>query len=834
MKKILIVGAMAGGATAAARLRRLNEEDEIILFERGEYVSLDHCGLPYYMGDVFSDRQKLQIHTKESLETRFNLDLRNFSEVKAVYPNAKLVDVKDYQTGEIYQETYDKLILSPGTKSKKTEIKGLDKADNVFSLKNMHDADQIKEMLVKHRPRRAVVVGGGYGGLKIVENLQGLGINVTLVEKENQVLKALDFELAQMIHQELNANCVNLILADPVDHFQKNGHEVVLKSGMVLEADCVILEVGNQPENELAKSGNFKLGLKGHIKTSKNFEVFDAESGEINPDIFVIGDAAEQVDFLKKKPLSFYSASLTIHQGRILADYINGISIKNKGTQATSVLKVFNKVVARTGYNKELLDKNKLDYQVVHAYRSNHASYYPGSATISLKAFYDPKSLKILGVQGFGQEGTEKRIDVIATAMNFNATIEDLMALELSYAPPFSSPKDPVNILGYIAQNINTNAYKTLQWDQIDDRIKAGLYVIDVRTEVENQAGTIEGSVNIELNSLRDRIDEIKIEKDQPICVFCQVGHRAYLATRILKGNGFTNVYNLSGGYTTYKNAHYIIAEPNFTPGECRLHPIDEEVNVDKGGDKHGVVEKIVHAQGLQCPGPLMAVFEGIQDIEDGQLLKVIATDYGFVNDVKNWCETNNHSLVAQETKGSEYISIIRKGGSQNSLELSQSGPALNQKNATLVVFSGEMDKVLAALIIAQGAVAQGKNVTLFFTFWGLNALRKSDVKVRNKTFMEKMFGAMMPKGSKKLPLSNMNMLGMGPVMIKGIMKKKHVDDLDTMIKKSQKAGVRFIACTMSMDLMGIKKEELIDGIEYAGVATYISSNENVGTTLFV
>ncbi len=834
MKKIVIVGGMAGGASLAARLRRLNEEDEIILFEKGEYVSLDHCGLPYYMGDIVSDRQKLQVHTKKSLENRFNLDVRNFSEVKAIYPNAKLIEVKDYQTGEIYQESYDKLILSPGSRGKKANIKGLTEADNVYTLKNMVDGDRIKEMLVKLRPRNAIVIGGGYAGLKIVENLQQLGLNVTLVEKENQVLKALDFELAQMVHQELNANCVNLILADPVDHFREKGHEIVLKSGMVLKADCVILEIGNKPANELAKSGNFKLGLKGHIKSSINFEVLDAESGEVNPDVFAIGDAAEQIDFLTKKPLSFYSAGLTIHHGRILADYINGMTIKNKGTQASAVVKIFNRVIATTGYNKALLDKNKVAHQIVHAYRSNHAAYYPGSATITLKAFYDPESLKILGVQAVGQGGTEKRIDVIATAMHFGATIEDLIDLELTYAPPFSSPKDPVNILGYIGQNINQKAYKTLQWDQIDSKIKAGFYALDVRTEVESQAGTIKGSVNIELSSLRGRIDEIKIEKDQPICVFCQVGHRAYLATRILKANGFTNVYNLSGGYTSYKNAHYIIDEPNFTPGQCRIHGLDQEVNIDKGGDQHGVIEKIIHAQGLQCPGPLMAVYEGIQDIDKGQLLKVIATDYGFVSDIKNWCETNNHSLVAQETNGLEYISIIRKGEAQKTGDQAQTTLALNQKNATLVVFSGEMDKVLAALIIAQGAVAQGKNVTLFFTFWGLNALRKNDVKVRNKTFIEKMFGAMMPKGPERLPLSNMNMLGMGPLMIKGIMKKKQVDDLDTMIKKSQKAGVRFIACTMSMDLMGIKKEELIEGIDYAGVGTYISSNENVGTTLFV
>jgi len=474
-----------------------------------------------------------------------------------------------------------------------------------------------------------------------------------------------------------------------------------------------------------------------------------------------------------------------------------------------------------------------MDYQIVLAQRANHAGYYPNSSNLALKVLYDPKTLRILGAQAVGQDGTEKRIDVIATAMKMKATILDLQDFELCYAPPFSSAKDPVNIVGYIADNIENKIYKTVEWFEIDEIIEKGGFLLDVRTPMEVSAGAIKGSVNIELDTLRDRINEISIAKDAPIYVTCQVGQRAYLGIRILQGKGFTNIYNLTGGYSVYKTAHYKLAKPDFTVGVCIPEKDQSDLgDVDQGGNGTDKIKKKVDVTGLQCPGPLMATYEAIKAVEPRDLVEITATDFGFVSDIKSWCDTNGHTLVSQENSGKKFVSLIRKGDAGTSCSLQ---PAVStQQNATLVVFSGELDKVLASMIIAQGAAAQGKNVTLFFTFWGLNALRKNDGKGRNKTFIEKMFGAMMPKGAKKLPLSTMNMLGAGSAMIKGIMKKKNVDDLDTMIAKAQKAGVRFIACTMSMDLMGIKEEELIDGIEYAGVGTYIASNENAGTTLFV
>lgn len=564
MKKIIIVGGVAGGATAAARLRRLSEEDQIILFERDEYISFANCGLPYYIGDVITDRQKLLVQTVTGMSKRFNLDIRNFSEVIEVDPLAKTVVVKNHQTGAVYTENYDKLILSPGAKPIAPPIPGLAEAKNILTLRNIPDTDKIKAVVDSGKVSRAVVIGGGFIGVEMAENLQELGINVTLVEKMNQVLKPLDFEMAQLVHQEINANGVNIILEDGVDHFQNEGHEVVLESGQVLQAELVILAIGVVPENALAKQANLKVGPRGHIVTTANYEVFSGENDTVNPDIFAIGDAVEVVDFVTKTPTAIPLAWPANRQGRLVADYINGKKIGNVGIQGTAVAKVFNQTIAATGNNAALLDMKKIPYQVVVAHRSNHAGYYPNATNIALKLLYDPQTLKILGAQAVGQEGTEKRIDVIATAMKLGATVLDLQDFELSYAPPFSSAKDPVNILGYIAENILDGVYKTVQWHEIDQIVADGGFLLDVRSPMEVRAGGIKGAVNIELDSLRDRIGEIPIAKDAPIYVSCQVGQRAYLAIRILQGHGFTNIYNLAGGYSTYKTAHYQLAALDF------------------------------------------------------------------------------------------------------------------------------------------------------------------------------------------------------------------------------------------------------------------------------
>lgn len=822
MTKILIVGGVAGGATAAARLRRLNEQDEIIMFERDECISFANCGLPYYIGDVIHDRNKLFVQTVPGMSKRFKLDIRNFSEVVAIDREKKNVTVRDIKKDELYEESFDKLIISTGAKPIKPPIEGMDAAKNVFVLRNIPDTDAIKGFITQNNIRTATVIGGGFIGVEMAENLSEAGIAVHLIEKMPQVLAPLDFEMAQMIHNELNLHNINLILGDGLARFEENGGTIVLESGKRIETDMTVLSIGVAPESAIAKNAGFALNPRGFIKTGDSFNVLDGETGEENPDIYAIGDVIEVADFVDGSKTSIPLAWPANRQGRLVADHINGIKIPNSRIQGTAVVKVFGLTAAATGRSESCLKANGIPYTAIHAHRANHASYYPGSSNLALKLIFDEKTGKILGAQAIGKEGTEKRIDVIATAMKLGGTVDDLADLELSYAPPYSSAKDPVNILGYIAGNVKQGVYKVVHWYDIDEIVQKGGYLLDVRTPVEFSNGHIPGAVNIELDELRDRLKEIDLPKDAPIYVNCQVGLRAYIAIRILAGNGFTNLYNLSGGYSTYKTGHYKINNPKtMTKPE-----VDDMQKLKTNADTAEI-----DVSGLQCPGPLMAMYKAVAGAEVGERVKIISTETGFANDVENWCDTNGHTLVSLMSENGKYIATIEKGKEAPDSACLTGG---THKNATIVVFSGEMDKVLASMIIAQGAVAQGKNVTMFFTFWGLNALRKDQKVKLDKNMTEKMFGSMMPRGAEKLPLSSMNMMGMGRSMIKNIMKKKNVEDLATMMQHVKDMGVKFIACTMSMDLMGIRAEELMDGIEYAGVASYIAANENAGTTLFI
>lgn len=814
--KIVIVGGVAGGATAAARLRRISEKYEIVLFERDSFVSYANCGLPYYIGGTITDKQKLQVQTVEGLKNRFNIDVRVNSEVLSFDKEKKTATVKNLVSGEVYEENFDKLILSCGAKPITPKLKGLESAKGVFSIRNIPDTYRIKDFADNNKPKKAVVIGGGFIGVEMAENLAQLGIEVTLVEKMSQVLGQFDFEMAQFVHQELNNNGVNIILNDGVSEFLENGKIIVLESGTKLDTDLTILSIGVAPENALAKEAKLKLGAKGHIITDKAYHAF-SENGEMLEDIYAIGDMIEVINGLDDTSYAVPLAWGANRQGRLVADGIGNLPFKEQKILASSVLKVFNLTCASVGANETVLKNKKIDYTVVHAHRSNHASYYPNSSNIALKLLFNKETGKIFGAQAIGGEGTEKRIDVLGTVIRLGGTIYNLASLELCYAPPYSSAKDPVNILGYIAENVVNNVYKTVYHYEIDE-ISKNQYVLDVRSEFEYNNGHIPNAKNLNIDTIRQNLDKLPQDKNAPIYLYCQVGLRGYLAANILRDNGYTNIYNLSGGYLTYKTFKYKLG--------LRKNKKISEVN-DMQND---MKLKEIDCSGLQCPGPLMATYKEISNMNAGEKLKITATDCGFASDIEAWCNTNGHNLNGVSMENGKIIATITKGIKEKS-SVSVSG---DHTSATIVVFSGQLDKVLASMIIAQGAAAQGKDVTMFFTFWGLNALRKDNkVKVK-KTFIEKMFGTMMPRGAKKLPLSNMNMMGMGPKMIKGIMKKKNVDSLPDMIKNAQNAGVKMLACTMSMDLMGIKKEELIDGLDYVGVATYIAKNENAGTTLFI
>lgn len=557
MKKIVIIGGVAGGATAAARLRRLNEHDQIIMFERDEYISFANCGLPYYIGNVITDREDLLVQTVEGMSERFNLDIRNFSEIVDINRKDKKVTVRKVLTNEIYEESYDVLILSPGAKPIQPPIEGLKESKNLYVLRNIADTDAIYNAIETTHPKTAVVVGGGFIGVEMAENLTERGIKVTIVEKMPQVLAPLDFEMAQLVHQELNEQGVNLVLGDGLLKFSEEGKKIHLESGKVIDTDLIILSIGVVPENTLAKKADVLVGPRGHIVTTSKLQVLDAQTQEVVDGFYALGDAIQVKDFVTKGDTAIALAWPANRQARLVADIINGKDVEYKGSLGTSVLKVFNLTVSATGNNQRMLEMKKIPYQAIHAHRNNHASYYPNATNISLKLLYHPETLEILGAQAVGEEGTEKRIDVISTAIKSKLKVTELSDLELAYAPPFSSAKDPVNILGYIAENIIDGHYKVAYPSQVEEFIKQNAFFLDVRTPEEFAEGSIFGSVNIEVDELRTRISEINVPNDTPIVVNCFVGLRAYLAIMILKSYGFTNLYNLSGGYRTYSALNY-------------------------------------------------------------------------------------------------------------------------------------------------------------------------------------------------------------------------------------------------------------------------------------
>ncbi|WP_313166937.1 FAD-dependent oxidoreductase [Streptococcus parasuis] len=819
-KKIVIIGGVAGGATAATRLRRLNEEDKIVLFEKGEYISFANCGLPYHVGGVIKERENLLLQTVDGMNQQYGLDVRNFSEVLEINPQSKSVTVLNHQTGERYVESYDQLIISTGAKAIVPPIVGIEEADNVFRLRNIPDMDQIKAYIAENQIATATVVGGGFIGLEMMENLVELGIQVQLIEMAPQVMPTIDIEMAQLIHSQMNIHGVNLILNDGLKEFRQNGRELLLTSGKTLQTDMTILSIGVLPENTLAKVAGLELGYKGGIKVNQQLQTSQ-------PDIYAIGDAIEVIDLVSGQPTHIPLAWPANRQGRLVADIINGSDARYFGTQGTAVAKVFELTVASTGNSERLLKQAGIEYETIHIHPNSHAGYYPGASPIALKLLFGIDG-KILGAQAIGTEGVEKRIDVIATAMRFGARADQLASIELSYAPPYSSAKDPVNMLGYTADNILSGKVATFQWSQVDELISNNAFLLDVREEFELATGTIESSHHIPLNQLRQRLGELP--KNQPIYVYCQVGHRGYNAARILSQAGF-DVKNLDGGYKTYKTAHYRIKPLDYLSFNQTRHKSEDLKEPSE----------IIHldACGLQCPGPILKVKEKIDKMSIGQKMEIEASDFGFGADLAAWCQNTGNTLLSNKIENGKVLATIVKGKSSISESEMKNLPSLGQEGvlketkdgATMVVFSGDLDKALASMIIASGAAAYGKKVTIFFTFWGLSILKKKKVK---KSGLAKLFDIMLPSKANNLPLSQMNMGGMGASMIKYIMKQKNVDSLPDMIEQAHQLGVKFVACTMSMDLMGIEKEELFDFVEYGGVATFIGDSEQANMQLFI
>jgi len=538
--KILIVGGVAGGASAAARLRRLDENAEIIMFERDEYISFANCGLPYYIGETIKQRDQLLVQTPEAMKARFNIDVRNNSEVINIDTKNKKITVNSKTSGT-YAESYDYLILSPGAKALKPPIPGINNS-KIFTLRNIPDTDSIKAYVDNNETKSAIVIGGGYVGVEIAENLIERGLHVTLCEAAPHILAPFDSDMVVMAENELAQNDIELILNDGVKSFNEIGNqvEVILSSETKLKADIVILAIGVAPDTAFLKDTELEFGPRGHIVVNDKMHT-NIEG------IYAVGDAIEVVDFITKQKTAIPLAGPANKQGRIAADNICGINSSYKGTQGTAIIKVFDLTAASTGANERTLQRFNIPYKVIYVHPVSHASYYPGAMPMSLKLIFNEEG-KVLGAQGIGYDGVDKRIDVIATVIRYNGTVDDLTELELCYAPPFSSAKDPVNMAGFVAQNVLAGRSHVVAWKDIAEHEDNDYILIDVRTNQEFENGHIKGSVNIPVDNLRERLNEL--DKDKTIVEYCQVGLRGYIADRILSQNGF-KVLNVTGGYRT-------------------------------------------------------------------------------------------------------------------------------------------------------------------------------------------------------------------------------------------------------------------------------------------
>ena len=834
--KILIIGGVAGGATAAARLRRNDESAQIVLIERGPYISFANCGLPYHISGMIAERDNLLVTSKALFEARYNVDVRNLTEAMAIDRRAKTVRLRNLQTGEETDESYDKLLLSPGGEAVHPKLAGID-SPRVFSLRNIPDLDRIMGHLTATKPRRAVVIGGGYIGIEMAENLHERGLFTTLVEGAPHILAPFDDEMAAIVHSHMKDKQIELYLADKIEHFEdKADHTVVfLASGKRLQADIVVLAIGVRPETTLARAAGLALGHTGGIKVNDHLQTSD-------PDIYAVGDAVEVTQTISGQPALIALAGPANRQGRMAADNMlaaPGAPLQRyKGTLGTAILKAFDLAAACTGLNEAQLQANGLPYRATITHSGSHASYYPGAKQLSLKLLYSPEG-RIYGAQAVGADGADKRVDVIATAIHAGLTVQDLCELELAYAPPFGSAKDPVNIAGYVASNVLNGSHEVITWRELRALDTANtVQLVDVRTPEEFEIATLPNAQNVELDHLRERLH--LLDKTRPVVVFCQIGVRGYLAYRILKQSGFADVRNLTGGFKTYAWATEKQANPDIFDYEDIKRRDQADIEAEQGGacavvaaapgDRH-----VLDAVGLQCPGPIMKTYRAVEAMQAGELLEVTASDPAFGRDIRAWAKkTANDVLSVEASKGLVKV-LIRKGQGGAPAVVAQAGAVAVRDKLTLVVFSDDLDKVMASMIIANGAMAMGKPVSLFFTFWGLNLLRRTPAPHVNKPMMDRMFGAMLPQGIDKLDsISKLNNAGLGVKLLRKVMRDKHVDDPASLLATLVDGGAQLIACQMSMDVMGIHHEELIDGVELGGVAAFLGEAQESGTTLFI
>lgn len=809
--KHIIIGGVAGGATAAARIRRADENAEIVLVEKGKYISYANCGLPYYIGGVIKSRDKLFVQTPEAFSRRFNVDVRTRHEALSIDTERHEVSIRRAD-GTTYTETYDRLLLSPGAEPVRPPLEGID-TEGIFTLRNVDDTDRIHSYLGTHRVRHAVVVGGGFIGLEMAENLHHAGAGVSIVEMADQVMAPVDFSIASHVHRHLMDKGVGLWLGRGVEKFTSdNGSiKVWLNTGETLSADLVLLSIGVRPSVRLAREAGIELGARG-IKVNRWLQTS-------SPDVYAVGDAIEYEHPIAGGPWLNYLAGPANRQARIAADnMVYGNREEYEGSIGTSVAKVFDITVGATGLAAKHLKRMGVPYLTSVTTSSSHAGYYPGAFNLTLKLTFAPDTGRIYGVQCVGVDGVDKRIDEIAMLIKRGGTVRDLVRTEQAYAPPFSSAKDPVVIAGYVACNTLDGVMPVVTWRELAAADRSEVCLVDVRTPEEYALGTIDGAVNIPLDDLRGRLGEI--DRDSDVIVFCAVGLRGYLAQRILLGRGYRRVRNLAGGYKTYSLATQ------------KVEPVEGQPcgQAEDSGAENGDMLRL-DACGLQCPGPIMQVKNAVDGMKAGQRIEVRATDPGFARDAESWCRSTGNKFVSKTSEGGYHTVVIEKREACGSAVTPAAGES---RDKTFIMFSDSLDRAIATFVLANGAAATGGKVTIFFTFWGLNVIKKRRKPHVEKDIFGRMFAWMLPSDSTCLHLSKMSMLGLGDRLMRHIMRRKNISQLEELMREAVYNGVELIACQMTMDMMGISRDELIDGVTVGGVATYMERAGNSGVNLFI
>ena len=805
---LVIVGAVAAGASCAARARRLSESVRITLFERGPDISFANCGLPYYIGGEITDRSRLALQTPQSLQQMLNVTVRAQTEVIAIQPDRKTLIVKELTTGKEEEISYDKLVLAPGASPLRPPMQGI-QDPRIMTLRNLQDMDQI--LALAKTSRRALIIGAGFIGLEMAEQLVRIGKEVTLVELVDQVLPQLDKEMTASVQAELESNGVRLLLGDGIEGFEPEPDRITarLKSGASIDADMVILSIGVKPESRLASEAGLTLGARGSIQVNNWMQTS-------HPDIYAAGDVVESFDRITGQPMNLPLGGPANRQGRVIADHIFlGDQAKPyPGHLGTAIVRVFDAIAGVTGWTEKRLKQAAMSYDTVTVTDNNHAGYYPGAVPVTVKILWSTETGQLLGGQVMGADGVDKRLDVLATALAARMQVEELVHLELAYAPPFGSARDVINTAGFAAQNKRDGLVRPIY--QLPSE---KMQILDVRPAAMAQTDPIPDALNIPFPTLRKNLG--KLDRNRPILAVCALGKTSYFASRVLLQNGF-DAQSLVGGWRLAKGAQALPHIP------APVHPPSTDE----------LSEKQIDATGMMCPGPLLKLKEGIESLGSGQILSLKASDPGFARDVQAFCNASGHVLLGVQKEHGVLTARVRKAGAPATSccasDIQPMVASAPKSGATIICFSGELDKALAAFVIANGAAAMGGKASIFFTFWGLNIIRKEQAPPVDKDLMGKMFGMMMPQGASALPLSNMHMAGMGTAMMKYRMSSKQLPNLPGLMAQARQQGVRLLACSMSMEAMGLNLEELVDGVEVGGVADMLDCAASSATSLFI